>query len=54
LAIAPKLIAERPTLKFIFFGSGPYNLHISWLIKAFEMGDLELAKLIAQAGDFIT
>jgi hypothetical protein len=47
LAIAPKLISFRPTLKFIFFGSGPYHLHMNELIKAYETGDLKLAKLIA-------
>lgn len=28
LAMAPKLISERPTLKFIFCGSGPYKVHM--------------------------
>lgn len=40
LAIAPKLIAKRPTLKFIFCGSGPYKEHMNQLLKSYEDGDL--------------
>lgn len=35
LAIAPKLIQKRPTLKFIFCGTGPYLEHMRQLIKAY-------------------
>jgi|JI10StandDraft_1071094.scaffolds.fasta_scaffold1927220_1 hypothetical protein len=38
--IAPKLISQRPTLKFIFCGSGPYKGHMIEMLNAFEEGDL--------------
>lgn len=47
LGIAPKLISRRPTLKFIFSGTGPYKEHMLHLLDAFEKGDLPKAKLIA-------
>ncbi len=50
LAIAPKLISQRPTLKFVFCGSGPYREHMHQLLFAYQDGDFERAKLISQAG----
>lgn len=54
MAIAPKLISQRPKMKFIFCGFGPYKEHLKELINAYEEGNLEKAKLIGQAGDFIS
>ncbi len=39
LAIAPKLISQRPTLKFVFCGSGPYREHMHQLLFAYQDGD---------------
>lgn len=50
MAIAPKLITQRPTLKFIFCGSGPFREHMYQLLNAYEAGDLERARIISQAG----
>ena len=54
LAMAPHLILQRPGLKFIFCGFGTYREHMSQLLNAFEEGDLQKAKTIANTGDFIT
>lgn len=40
LAIAPKLIASRPTLKFIFSGIGPLKNCMHDFIDACQIGDL--------------
>lgn len=53
LAIAPSLIRERPERRFVFCGFGTYREHMSQLLNAFEEGDLEKAKRICKAGDFI-
>lgn len=40
LAVAPKLISSRQTLKFIFSGMGPLKNSMLSFIDAFETGDL--------------
>lgn len=40
MAIAPKLISQRPKMKFIFCGFGPYKEHLKELMNAYEEGNL--------------
>lgn len=40
LAMAPSLIVQKPTLKFIFCGFGTYREHLSQLLNVFEEGNL--------------
>lgn len=54
LGIAPKLIVNRPEMKFIFCGVGPCKNLMSELLDAFEEGDIKKAEIIAETNNFIT
>lgn len=54
LAIAPTLIKKKPELRFVFCGFGSYREHMDQLLNAFVEGNLNKAKKICQAGNFVS